>query len=53
MIKKNPVERLSAEEYLVKQRGKAFPLSFFNFLKLYLQRFSMSPIMPADERVIR
>ncbi|ELT97398.1 hypothetical protein CAPTEDRAFT_159025 [Capitella teleta] len=53
MIRKDPAERLSAEEYLVKQRGKAFPDSFYNFLKLYLQRFSCNPIMSADDRIAR
>lgn len=53
MLKKEPNHRLSAEEYMIQQRGKAFPEYFFSFLKLYLQRFATPPILSADERVIR
>ncbi|XP_055958193.1 phosphoinositide 3-kinase regulatory subunit 4 [Patella vulgata] len=51
MIQKDPKHRLSAEEYLVKQRGKAFPEYFYTFLKIYLQQFAASPIIPADDRI--
>lgn len=53
MIKKEPGHRLSAEEYMIQQRGKAFPEYFFSFLKLYLQRFATPPIMPPDDRIVR
>jgi phosphoinositide-3-kinase regulatory subunit 4 len=53
MIKKEPSHRLSAEEYMIQQRGKAFPEYFFSFLKLYLQRFATPPILPPDDKVIR
>ncbi|VDH98516.1 phosphoinositide-3-kinase, regulatory subunit 4 [Mytilus galloprovincialis] len=53
MIKKEPNHRLSAEEYMIQQRGKAFPEYFFSFLKLYLQRFATAPILPPDDRIIR
>ena len=53
MIQKDPTHRLSAEEYLIQERGKAFPEYFYTFLKLYLQRFASTPIMPADDRILR
>jgi len=53
MIKKNPSHRLSAEEYLIQQRGKAFPEHFYTFLKLYIQRFATAPILPPDDRISR
>ncbi|XP_067658475.1 phosphoinositide 3-kinase regulatory subunit 4-like [Haliotis asinina] len=51
MMQKDPNHRLSAEEYLIKQRGKAFPEYFYTYLKLYLQKFAVSPIIPADDRI--
>ncbi|XP_069112623.1 phosphoinositide 3-kinase regulatory subunit 4-like isoform X1 [Argopecten irradians] len=53
MIKKNPAHRMSAEEYLIQQRGKAFPEYFYTFLKLYVQRFATAPILPPDDRINR
>lgn len=53
MMQREPSHRLSAEEYLIQQRGKVFPEYFYTFLKLYLQRFAMIPIVPPDDRVGR
>ncbi|XP_064641912.1 phosphoinositide 3-kinase regulatory subunit 4-like isoform X2 [Lineus longissimus] len=53
MMQKDPNLRLSAEEYLIQQRGKAFPEYFYTFLKLYLQRFASPPILAAEERIMR
>ncbi|KAJ8321097.1 hypothetical protein KUTeg_002684 [Tegillarca granosa] len=51
MMQKDPVHRLSAEEYMIQQRGKAFPEYFYTFLKLYIQRFAQAPILPPDDRI--
>ncbi|KAK3104962.1 hypothetical protein FSP39_014143 [Pinctada imbricata] len=53
MIKKDPSHRLSAEEYMIQQRGKAFPEYFYTFLKIYVQRFAAPPILPPDDRINR
>lgn len=53
MMQKEPQLRMSAEEYLVQQRGRAFPEYFYTFLKLYLQRFATAPILPSDDRIAR
>ena len=53
MMQRDAPHRLSAEEYLRQQQGKAFPEYFYTFLKLYLQRFATPPIIPSDERIIR
>ena len=53
MTLKEPGSRDTAEEYLIQQQDKAFPRYFYTFLKLYLQRFASSPIMPADDRIAR
>lgn len=53
MMQKDPVHRLSAEEYMIQQRGKAFPEYFYTFLKLYIQRFAQAPILPPDDRISR
>lgn len=52
MLQKDPNHRLTAEEYLVKQRGKAFPDVFYTSLKVYQQPFAVSPIIPADDRIV-
>ncbi|XP_048750935.2 phosphoinositide 3-kinase regulatory subunit 4-like isoform X2 [Ostrea edulis] len=51
MIKKDPSHRLSAEEYMIQQRGKAFPEYFYTFLKIYLQQFVSTPVIPPDDRI--
>lgn len=53
MLQKDPKLRLSAEEYLATQRGKAFPEHFYTFLKLYIENFSINPNIPADEPITR
>ena len=53
MIKKDPSHRLSAEEYMIQQRGKAFPEYFYTFLKIYLQQFVSTPFIPPDDRITR
>ncbi|KAI0213059.1 Phosphoinositide 3-kinase regulatory subunit 4 [Lamellibrachia satsuma] len=53
MLQKDPKLRLSAEEYLATQRGKAFPEHFYTFLKLYIEKFSINPNIPADEPITR
>ncbi len=53
MLQKEQSLRLSAEEYLRQQNGKAFPEYFFTFLKLYMQRYAISPILSSDDRVAR
>nr|KAG5688489.1 hypothetical protein BaRGS_007133 [Batillaria attramentaria] len=51
MLQKDPNHRLTAEEYLVKQRGKAFPDVFYTCLKIYQQQFAVTPIVSSDERI--
>lgn len=51
MLQKDPNHRLTAEEYLVKQRGKAFPDVFYTCLKIYQQQFAVMPIVSSDERI--
>ncbi|XP_052829468.1 phosphoinositide 3-kinase regulatory subunit 4 [Octopus bimaculoides] len=53
MMQKEPTHRLSAEEYLIQQRGKAFPNYFYTYLKLYIQRFAVAPILSPDERIVK
>ena len=52
-MQKDPNHRLSAEEYLIQQRVKTFPEYFYNFLKLYIQRFATQPILCPDDRIAR
>ena len=53
MLNKDPSERWSAEQYMISQKGKAFPDYFYTFLKLYLQRFASARVIGADERIAR
>ncbi|KAL4221189.1 phosphoinositide-3-kinase [Mactra antiquata] len=53
MMQREPSHRLSAEEYLIQQRNKSFPEYFYQFLKLYIQRFATPPILSPDERIFR
>ena len=53
MTQKDPSHRLSADQYLSNQRGKAFPTYFYTFLGLYCQRFAQVPIIHSDDRVVR
>ncbi|XP_076451806.1 phosphoinositide 3-kinase regulatory subunit 4-like [Babylonia areolata] len=51
MLQKDPEHRLSAEEYLVKQRGKAFPDVFYTSIKMYQQQY-VDSIFPPDDKVL-
>ncbi|XP_063965336.1 phosphoinositide 3-kinase regulatory subunit 4-like [Lytechinus pictus] len=53
MLQKDPSKRMSAEQYLVKGRGTAFPEFFYTFLKVYMGEFAGIPIYPADEKIAR
>ena len=53
MMQKDPTDRLSAEEYMIQQKGKAFPDYFYPFLKTFMQRFASAPVMSEDEKVMR
>jgi len=53
MTQKDPCHRLTADQYLSNQRGKAFPTYFYTFLGLYCQRFAQVPIIHSDDRVVR
>ncbi|KAM9322734.1 phosphoinositide 3-kinase regulatory subunit 4 isoform 2-T2 [Pholidichthys leucotaenia] len=52
MVQRDPSQRLSAEEYLKQQRGKAFPDIFYTFLQPYMAQFSKETFQSADERVL-
>ncbi|KAM6967962.1 phosphoinositide 3-kinase regulatory subunit 4 [Aplochiton taeniatus] len=52
MIQCDPEKRLSAEEYLKQQRGKAFPDIFYTFLQPYMAQFAKETFQSADERVL-
>ncbi|KAK0061121.1 phosphoinositide 3-kinase regulatory subunit 4 [Biomphalaria pfeifferi] len=52
MTQRKPEFRLSAEEYLIKQRGKAFPEYFYTFFKTYTHQFATVPILPSDDRIL-
>ncbi|KAM9487955.1 phosphoinositide 3-kinase regulatory subunit 4 isoform 2-T4 [Clarias gariepinus] len=52
MIQREPEKRLTAEEYLKQQRGKAFPDIFYNFLQPYMAQFAKETFQSADERVL-
>ncbi|KAF0032044.1 hypothetical protein F2P81_016599 [Scophthalmus maximus] len=52
MVQREPEKRLSAEEYLKQQRGKAFPDIFYTFLQPYMAQFSKETFQSADERVL-
>ena len=53
MTQKDPSRRLTADQYLSRQRDKAFPAYFYTFLGLYCQRFAQVPIIHNDDRVAR
>lgn len=52
MIQREPEKRLSAEEYLKQQRGRAFPDIFYTFLQPYMAQFAKETFQSADERVL-
>lgn len=54
MIQKDPTQRVSAELYLDRERGKLFPGYFYSFLHSYMLIFSASsPILSPDEKIER
>uniref|UniRef100_A0A3B5R6G6 non-specific serine/threonine protein kinase n=1 Tax=Xiphophorus maculatus TaxID=8083 RepID=A0A3B5R6G6_XIPMA len=52
MVQREPEKRLSAEEHLKLQRGKAFPDIFYSFLQPYMAQFAKETFQSADERVL-
>lgn len=52
MVQREPEKRLTAEEYLKQQRGKAFPDIFYIFLQPYIAQFAKDTFQSADERVL-
>jgi phosphoinositide-3-kinase regulatory subunit 4 len=53
MIEIDPSKRLSAEDYLARERGKLFPEYFYTFLQSYMLIFSATPILSPDEKILR
>lgn len=51
MIQREPEKRLSAEEYLKQQRGRAFPDIFYTCLQRYMTQFAKETFQ-SDERVL-
>ncbi|KAL7886995.1 hypothetical protein AOLI_G00047160 [Acnodon oligacanthus] len=52
MVQREPEKRLTAEDYLKQQRGKAFPDIFYTFLQPYMAQFAKETFQSADERVL-
>lgn len=52
MVQREAEKRLSAEEHLKQQRGKAFPDIFYTFLQPYMAQFAKETFQSADERVL-
>jgi phosphoinositide-3-kinase regulatory subunit 4 len=52
MLQKDPDHRLSAEEYMVKQRGKAFPNVFYTTMKMYVQQLFIDTVYPPDDKIV-
>ncbi|KAJ8290827.1 hypothetical protein GJAV_G00018030 [Gymnothorax javanicus] len=52
MVQRQPEKRLTAEEYLKQQKGKAFPEIFYSFLQPYMAQFAKETFQSADERVL-
>lgn len=52
MVQREPERRLSAEEHLKQQRGRAFPDIFYTFLQPYMAQFTKETFQSADERVL-
>jgi len=53
MIQKDPNERLSANDYLNNEKGKAFPEYFYDFMLSYMKSFSADPTMTPDKKMDR
>ena len=47
------LNRSTADEYLIREKGKAFPDYFYSYLKLYLQRFVVPPMVTKDDLIMR
>ncbi|XP_068178962.1 phosphoinositide 3-kinase regulatory subunit 4 [Antennarius striatus] len=52
MVQRDAERRLTAEEYLKQQRGRAFPDIFYTFLQPYMAQFAKDTFQSADERVL-
>ncbi|XP_067857094.1 phosphoinositide 3-kinase regulatory subunit 4 isoform X4 [Heptranchias perlo] len=52
MIQRDPDTRLTAEEHLKQQRGRAFPELFYTFLQPYMAQFAKETFQSADERIL-
>ncbi|CAF89815.1 unnamed protein product, partial [Tetraodon nigroviridis] len=52
MVQREPEKRLTAEEHLKQQRGRAFPDIFYTFLQPYIAQFAKDTFQSADERVL-
>ncbi|XP_072880194.1 phosphoinositide 3-kinase regulatory subunit 4 isoform X1 [Hemitrygon akajei] len=52
MIQRDPEKRLTAEEHLKQQRGRAFPELFYSFLQPYMAQFAKETFQSADERIL-
>ncbi|GCC24842.1 phosphoinositide 3-kinase regulatory subunit 4 isoform X1 [Chiloscyllium punctatum] len=52
MIQRDPELRLTSEEYLKQQRGRAFPELFYTFLQPYMAQFAKETFQSADERIL-
>ncbi|XP_014912217.1 phosphoinositide 3-kinase regulatory subunit 4 isoform X1 [Poecilia latipinna] len=52
MVQREPEKRLSAEEHLKLQRGRAFPDIFYSFLQPYMAQFAKETFQSADERIL-
>lgn len=53
MIQMDPTKRLSAEGYLEKQCGRAFPQYFYTFLYKYIQGFSGPSLVSPEDKISR
>lgn len=51
MIQRDPDKRYTAEQYLSKWKGKAFPIEFYSHLKKYLGQFCEPPLLSADQTI--
>uniref|UniRef100_A0AAV2ME79 non-specific serine/threonine protein kinase n=1 Tax=Knipowitschia caucasica TaxID=637954 RepID=A0AAV2ME79_KNICA len=52
MVQLDPELRLSAEEYLKQQRGRAFPDVFYSFLQSFMVQFTGDTLRSADDRLL-
>ncbi|EDO39636.1 predicted protein [Nematostella vectensis] len=53
MILKDPQQRLTAVEYMRVYKGQVFPEQFYDFLKGYMTRFAILPVLTSDEKISR